>query len=110
MIESAFLAQDDMDIAGDATGKFIGVAGDLIVWADVQAVSAGDDGGDRVRVLGVLSPKAAAAAALLAVGTVAYRRLESLSWLDAAYCATGVITTVRVWWGAGGGGWGAWVG
>jgi hypothetical protein len=56
----------------------------------------GGGGGDAPALLvgGLLSVKAAAAAALLALGTVAYRLTEGLSWVDSAYCATGVITTV----------------
>jgi hypothetical protein len=41
-----------------------------------------------------VSLKTAAVAALFVVGTLAYRWTERLSWVDAAYCTAGVITTV----------------
>lgn len=53
-----------------------------------------DDGDGHVRLLGFVSPKTAAFAAMLALGTVVYHALEGFTWIDSAYCATGVITTV----------------
>ena len=40
------------------------------------------------------SLKTAAVAALFVVGTLFYRWAERLSWVDAAYCTAGVVTTV----------------
>jgi hypothetical protein len=45
-VESAFLAEDRVEVAGDAAGELVGFAGDFVEGADVQAVHAGDHGGE----------------------------------------------------------------
>ena len=47
-VESAFLAQDRVEVAGDAAREGVGLAGDLVVGADVEAIHSGDNGGKRL--------------------------------------------------------------
>lgn len=44
--------------------------------------------------LGTVSLKTLAVATLFMVGTLFYKWAERLSWIDAMYCTTGIITTV----------------
>ena len=72
----------------------------LRIGAGAAASAMGADGdGHPPAVLLYVGPlgvslKGAIIAALFAVATLVYQSLEQLSWVDAAYCATGVITTV----------------
>lgn len=66
--------------------------------AGSSSSSCGAMGGDFAEAhlpwVGPLSLKTLAVAALFALGTVVYRWTERLTWVDAAYCTTGVLTTV----------------
>ncbi len=44
--EFAFLLQDDLRVAGDTAGEFIGTADTLVESADAKAIHTGDDGGE----------------------------------------------------------------
>ena len=54
----------------------------------------GSDTEAHVPGVGPVSIKTAAVGAMFLIGTVFYRWAERLSWIDAMYCTTGVLTTV----------------